>query len=60
MSFDDFCKYFTNIDIVHIFNDKNCQKKNKKWNCLIRKGVWDSNTSGGLFSNSKHWKTRFL
>jgi hypothetical protein len=43
MNWNDFMTYWTNIDVVHIYNDKNCKlklkkgKKNKKIKKKVKK-----------------------
>jgi hypothetical protein len=74
MCYEDFCKNWTNIDCVRVFNDpyesflknrkaaleqgtdfpedynSSSQQVDRQWKCAIRKGAWDKETAGGLFS----------
>ena len=47
MSFDDFCKQFTNLWILHLLGDR----KGHKWHRIELKSEWKGRTAGGCFNH---------
>jgi hypothetical protein len=59
MEYSDFCKYWTQLDSVRLFNDPNEKIKKglqptgeKEWALVVRKGEWNESSAGGLFSSN--------
>jgi len=57
MNLKDFMTHWTQVDVVKVFNDRQCKVK---WNCLICRGEWTKFSSGGVTSAMKNWKTRLF
>lgn len=50
MSFEDFCRYFTSIDICHMINTS-FFSTSKTWKEDIVEGEWKRNHCGGCANN---------
>ena len=50
MSFEDFCRYFTSIDICHMINTS-LISLSKTWKEYIVEGEWKRNRCGGCANN---------
>jgi hypothetical protein len=52
MSFDDFCEYFTTINVCHVPNTKTLSIR-KTWCAASYKGFWKLGSSAGGCVNNK-------
>ena len=52
MSFDDFCQYFTTINVCHVPNTKTLSIR-KTWRAISFKGFWKLGATAGGCVNHK-------
>lgn len=52
MSFDDFCQYFTTINVCHVPNTKTLSIR-KTWRAACHNGFWKLGSSAGGCINNK-------
>ena len=63
MSFDDFCKNFTKIEVCMLSPDSAGDSDKKRWEMQINQGTWQNHVSAGgcrNFPDSFHLNPQYM